>query len=61
MRPEDEPEQKEIESIVTDEERRALEDPAVPDDVKSEIAERLERYRERDLEQIQAEDSPGAT
>ena len=58
--PEDEPAQKDIESLITDEERRALEDPNVPEEVKSEIAERLERFRERDMEQIRAEDSPEA-
>ncbi|HLI97374.1 MAG TPA: hypothetical protein VKT72_14995 [Candidatus Baltobacteraceae bacterium] len=57
--PEDEPSQKDIESFLTDEERRALEDPTVPEDVKSEIAERLERFREQEIEQIQAEDSQG--
>lgn len=56
--PENEPEQKDLESFLTDEERRALEDPAVPEDVKSEIAERLERFREQDMERIQAQDNP---
>lgn len=58
--PENEPAQNDLESLLTDEERRALANPSVPEDVKSEIAERLERFREQDLEQIEAEDSPGA-
>ena len=57
--PENEPAQNEIESMLTAEERQALQDPTVPEDVKSEIAERLERFREQDMEQIEAEDRPG--
>lgn len=47
----------EIELLVTDEERRALEDPDVPDDVKSEIKTRLERFDDYDLDRAKAEDS----
>lgn len=54
--PDNDPAQQDIESLVTDEERRALLDPNVPDEVKTEIAERLARFGDRDLEQIRAED-----
>jgi hypothetical protein len=58
MRPPDnEPVQEEFERLVTDEERRALEDPSVPEDVKTEIMERLNRFREADLERARAEDA----
>jgi len=54
---EDEPLQQQIEALVTDEERQALQDSEVPDDVKSEIMERLRRFREADMDQIHAEDA----
>lgn len=58
MRPtENEPPQAELETLLDDEERLLLEDPQVPDDVKAEVAERLERFREGDLE-AQVEDTP---
>ena len=58
MRPTDmEPEQSELENFLDDEERTLLDDPSVPDDVKAEIRERLERFRERDLEAERAEDA----
>jgi len=56
--PENEPPQEEIEHLLTDEERRLLNDPSVPDDVKAEIMERLERFEESDLEEKQADDAP---
>ncbi|HVA26557.1 MAG TPA: hypothetical protein VNF68_00120 [Candidatus Baltobacteraceae bacterium] len=57
MRPTDmEPKQEELEEFLDDEERGLLNDPDVPDDVKAEIRERLERFREEDLEVEQADD-----
>jgi hypothetical protein len=51
MRPPDnEPDSEEIETLLDDEDRRVLDRPDVPDDVKSEITERLERWREEELE-----------
>jgi hypothetical protein len=62
MRPTDmEPNQEELESFLDDEERMLLDDAAVPDDVKTEIRERLERFRERDLEAERAEDAGNET
>ena len=55
MRPDDEPVQQQIEALVTGEERRALDDPDVPDDVKNEIRERLERFSTSDLERQRQE------
>ncbi|MGZ5173136.1 MAG: hypothetical protein ACXWCW_03230 [Burkholderiales bacterium] len=49
--------QKEIEALVTDEERRVLMDSDVPEEVKTEIVERLDSFRESDLEQERAEDA----
>ena len=58
MRPTDmEPEQRELEALLDDEERKLLDDPDVPDDVKAEIGERLKRFREEDLEAELAEDA----
>ncbi|MGZ5256057.1 MAG: hypothetical protein ACXWC0_00295 [Burkholderiales bacterium] len=58
MRPTDnEPVQKEIEALVTDEERRVVMDSDVPEEVKTEIVERLDSFRESDLEQERAEDA----
>lgn len=48
--PDEEPVQQQIEALVTDEERRALDNPNVPEDVKNEIRERLERFRAADSE-----------
>lgn len=51
MRPRDEePVQNEFEKVVKDEERDVIKKPGVPDDVKSEIYERLERLEESDRE-----------
>lgn len=58
MRPnEKEPQDPEIEALVTDEERRLLENPDVPDDVKTEIGERLDTFHEVDAEHEHAEDA----
>lgn len=58
MRPTDfEPKQEELEAFLDDEERKLLDDPDVPEDVKAEIWERLERFREQDLDAERAEDA----
>jgi hypothetical protein len=58
MRPSDmEPQQQELEDLLDDEERRLLDDPGVPEDVKAEIQERLDRFRDQDLEAELAEDA----
>jgi hypothetical protein len=58
MRPsESEPRQDEIEAFVSDEERQVLSDPSVPDEVKAEILDRLERYQAGDVDQLRAEDA----
>jgi hypothetical protein len=58
MRPPDnEPDSEEIETLLDDEDRGVLERPDVPDDVKSEISERLERFHEEDLDE-EIEDGP---
>jgi hypothetical protein len=58
MRPTDEePDQPEIEKLVTGEERRLIQKPEVPDDVKAEILERLDVFEESDLEREQREDA----
>lgn len=55
-----EPTQTELEELLDDEDRAALEDPRVPDDQKVEIEERLERFAEEDLE-VELGDKPPAT
>lgn len=58
MRPnEKEPVETEIEALCTDEERRLLSDPDVPEDVKNEIRERLDTFEETDAEHEHAEDA----
>ncbi len=58
MRPPDnEPGPEELESLFEDEERSLLENPAVPDDVKAEVTERLDRYGDEILEE-EIEDEP---
>ncbi|HVA33088.1 MAG TPA: hypothetical protein VNG31_03000 [Candidatus Baltobacteraceae bacterium] len=58
MRPTDpEPPPQELEALLTDEERRVLDGPDVPEDVKTEIFERLERRRTAELEGL-APDEP---
>jgi hypothetical protein len=58
MRPPDnDPTLPDIESVADDEEKRVLGNPSVPDEVKSEIAERLRRFRETDAERARAEDA----
>jgi hypothetical protein len=48
--PENEPDAEELEQLLDDEDRRLLDNPVVPDDVKSEVEERLDRWREEELE-----------
>lgn len=55
--PENEPTQEEIDALGTGEDRQVLEIPSVPDDVKAEIQEQLERREEDDLDQERAEDA----
>lgn len=54
--PENEPAVEEIEKVVTSEEQHALGNASMPDDVKSEISERLRRFSESDTERARAED-----
>ena len=58
--PKHEPLTQELERLLTDEERDALSREGVPDEVRAEIFERLERRRELDLEQAEAEDKSDA-
>lgn len=51
MRPTDEePAQEELETLLDDEDRTLLDEAEVPDEVKTEIATRLETFREDDLD-----------
>jgi hypothetical protein len=52
--PEKEPER---ESLQDDEDRALLDNPNVPDEVKSEISERLDRWHDEELED-EIEDGP---
>ncbi|HYL27112.1 MAG TPA: hypothetical protein VEW74_04700 [Candidatus Nitrosotalea sp.] len=55
--PDNEPNAEELEKLRDDEERRLLERPDVPDDVKAEVIERLERFEDEELED-EIEDEP---
>ncbi len=55
--PENEPDPDEIDETVSDEERDLLEKPLVPDEVKSETLEQLERHQEAAEEAWQPEDA----
>jgi hypothetical protein len=58
MRPPDnDPGSDELEDLRDDEDRGLLENPSVPDDVKSEVAERLERFRDEAIDE-EIEDEP---
>ena len=48
----------ERESLSDDEDRALLDNPNVPDDVKSEIEERLDRFHDEDLEEEIDEHEP---
>lgn len=58
--PKHEPLPQELEGLLTDEERDALSRATVPDDVRAEIFERLERRSETEREEEQAEDRTDA-
>lgn len=61
MRPSDqEPDELEIEKLAIGEERRELDKPEVPEEVKSEILERIEGFAESDLEHERVEDANNA-
>ena len=49
MRRTGEPKQKDLEKLAADEERSELQKPTVPDDVKEEILERLDRRGDDDF------------
>ena len=55
-----EPAQEELEALLDDEEQELLEETEIPDDVKVEIDERLERFREDDREAERADDAGNA-
>lgn len=55
--PENEPDREELENLLDDEERALLDNPNVPDEVKSEVTERLERLHDEDLDG-ELEDEP---
>jgi len=55
-----EPVQQELETLLDVEEQEALGKIEVPDEVKVEIDERLERFRGEDLEAERAEDAGNA-
>lgn len=55
--PDNEPQQTSIEHLLTDEERRILSQPNVPDETKAEIMERLERFRESDAEEERGDEA----
>ncbi|MBV8344750.1 MAG: hypothetical protein JO190_07125 [Candidatus Eremiobacteraeota bacterium] len=46
--PENEPGPEELRELLDEEESKLLDQPEIPDDVKSELTERLERRREAD-------------
>jgi len=49
-RPADQPAHDEVEDLGVAEERDTLDEPGIPDDVKSEIDERIEVLRDSDLD-----------
>ncbi len=58
MRPPDnDPGPEELEALLEGEERSLLDNPAVPDDVKAEVTERLDRHGDEILEE-EIEDEP---
>lgn len=58
--PKHEPLPHELDRLLTDEERDTLSRTSVPDDVRAEIFERLERRNETEREEEQAEDRSDA-
>jgi hypothetical protein len=61
MRPPlNEPDDQELEELVDDEDRDLLGKPDVPDDVKAEITERLDRFRDEEYaDEIEERPSAG--
>lgn len=55
--PDNEPNAEELHKLRDEEDRRLLERPDVPDDVKAEVNERLERLEDEELEE-ELEDEP---
>jgi len=55
--PDNEPNAEELEKLRDEEDRRLLDRPDVPDDVKAEVNERLERLEDEELED-EIEDEP---
>ena len=55
--PHDEPDSEELESLLDDEDRGLLDNPSVPDDVKAEVTERLDRWRDEEIEE-ESEEGP---
>ncbi|MGZ3551773.1 MAG: hypothetical protein ACXVA3_11505 [Vulcanimicrobiaceae bacterium] len=53
-----EPFPKELEAFLTDEERTILDNPDTPEDEKAEIAARLDRRREADLDETRPDEPP---
>jgi hypothetical protein len=49
--PENEPESEKTRNVLDEEERKLLDRPDVPDDVKAEITERLERWHDEELDE----------
>lgn len=58
--PKHEPLPQELDRLLTDEERDTLSSASVPDDVRAEIFERLERRSQTEREEEQAEDRTDA-
>jgi hypothetical protein len=58
--PDNEPLPQDLERLLTDEERDTLSRAAVPDEVRAEIFERLERRKEVELDEEHAEDRSDA-
>lgn len=58
--PKHEPLPEELDRLITDEERDVLARPGVPDEVRGELFERLERRRDLEREEEQAEDRSDA-
>jgi hypothetical protein len=52
------PADEDLQALLTDEERRSLDDPDVPEEVKQELLERLERMHEAELEDRLLDEPP---
>ncbi len=55
--PDNDPGSDELEGLRDEEDRRLLDNPSVPDDVKSEVADRLERHHDEAVDE-EIEDEP---